>query len=163
MAARSTGTLSKSFASCGGFVAGPTDVIDALRVSARTLIFTAGSTPGALGAASAAIQVAQEESWRRERVLSASTVLRKELKRDGIAVVPGASQILGIKIGDPFEAIAAARDLFEEDVNVGVAVHPAVPKNGALLRVCVNAGHTDRDLEKCASALSSVWKKEWEA
>src|SRR5271163_3477503 len=51
------GTFSKSFASCGGFVAGPADVIDYLRISSRAFLFTASSVPAALGATLAALRI----------------------------------------------------------------------------------------------------------
>ena len=45
------GTFSKSLASCGGFIAGPADVIDFLRVQSRSFMFTAAAVPAAIGAA----------------------------------------------------------------------------------------------------------------
>ena len=48
------GTFSKSLASCGGFIAGPADVIDFLRVQSRSFMFTAAAVPAAIGAALAA-------------------------------------------------------------------------------------------------------------
>ena len=51
------GTFSKSLASCGGFVAGPAEVIDYLRISSRAFLFTASSVPAALGATLAALRI----------------------------------------------------------------------------------------------------------
>ena len=51
------GTFSKSLAACGGFVAGPSEVIDYLRISSRAFLFTASAVPAALGAALAALRV----------------------------------------------------------------------------------------------------------
>ena len=59
------GTFSKSLASCGGFIAGPSDVIDYMRVSARSFLFTAAGVPAAVGAALAALR-----SWHPTRDLS---------------------------------------------------------------------------------------------
>ncbi len=52
------GTFSKSLASCGGFIAGPADVIDFLRVQSRAFLFTASNVPASLGAALAALRAA---------------------------------------------------------------------------------------------------------
>src|SRR3954454_10350265 len=51
------GTFSKSLASCGGFIAGPHEVIDFLRVSSRAFLFTASGVPAAVGAALAALRI----------------------------------------------------------------------------------------------------------
>src|SRR5213076_3445649 len=55
------GTFSKSLASCGGFVAGPADVVDFLRIQSRAFLFTASAVPAALGAALAALRVVRSE------------------------------------------------------------------------------------------------------
>ena len=51
------GTFSKSLASCGGFIAGPADVIEYLRISSRPFIFTASAVPAAVGAALGALRI----------------------------------------------------------------------------------------------------------
>src|SRR5271165_6385375 len=58
------GTFSKSFAACGGFIAGPADVIDYLRISSRAFLFTASSVPAALGAALAALRIIRSPEGR---------------------------------------------------------------------------------------------------
>src|SRR5207248_8627008 len=55
------GTFSKSLASCGGFLAGPADVIDFLRISSRAFMFTASAVPAAVGAALAATRICRSE------------------------------------------------------------------------------------------------------
>jgi 8-amino-7-oxononanoate synthase len=84
------GTFSKSLASCGGFLAGPADVIDYLRVSARPFLFTASAVPAALGAALAALRVLRspDGSPLLERVLQNAWRLRDGLHDLGFAVVP---------------------------------------------------------------------------
>src|SRR5918912_121887 len=55
------GTFSKSLASCGGFIAGPHDVIDFLRVASRAFLFTASAVPAAVGAALAAVRICRSD------------------------------------------------------------------------------------------------------
>ena len=55
------GTFSKSLASCGGFIAGPADVIEYLRIAARAFVFTAAAVPAAIGAALGALRVIRSE------------------------------------------------------------------------------------------------------
>src|SRR5215216_5409222 len=55
------GTFSKSLASCGGFIAGPHEVIDFLRISSRAFLFTASAVPAAVGAALAALRIVRSD------------------------------------------------------------------------------------------------------
>ena len=83
------GTFSKSLASCGGFVAGPAEVIDYLRLSSRAFLFTASAVPAALGAALAALRVVRSDDGPPllERVLANARFLRDGLHELGFAVV----------------------------------------------------------------------------
>jgi 8-amino-7-oxononanoate synthase len=83
------GTFSKSLASCGGFVAGPADVIDYLRVSSRAFLFTASAVPAAVGAALAALRVLRSEDGAPllQRVLENARFFRDGLHELGFAVL----------------------------------------------------------------------------
>ncbi len=83
------GTFSKSLASCGGFVAGPADVIDYLRVSSRAFLFTASAVPAAVGAALAALRVLRSDDGPPllQRVLDNARFFRDGLHELGFAVV----------------------------------------------------------------------------
>ncbi|MFI5004365.1 MAG: aminotransferase class I/II-fold pyridoxal phosphate-dependent enzyme [Solirubrobacterales bacterium] len=83
------GTFSKSLASCGGFVAGPADVIEYLRIYSRPFLFTASAVPAALGAALAALRVVRspEGPPLLARVLDNAWRLRDGLAELGFAVV----------------------------------------------------------------------------
>ena len=82
-------TFSKSLASCGGFVAGPADVIEYLRIYSRPFLFTASAVPASLGAALAALRVmrASDGPPLLERVLANARLLRDGLQDLGFAVV----------------------------------------------------------------------------
>ena len=83
------GTFSKSLASCGGFVAGPHEVIDYLRIYSRAFLFTASAVPAAVGAALAALRVLRsaEGPPLLARVLENARQLRDGLQERGFAVV----------------------------------------------------------------------------
>ena len=61
------GTFSKSLASCGGFIAGPADVIDFLRVQSRSFMFTASAVPAAVGAALGALRIIRSDEGAEMR------------------------------------------------------------------------------------------------
>ncbi|HEV7528117.1 MAG TPA: aminotransferase class I/II-fold pyridoxal phosphate-dependent enzyme [Solirubrobacteraceae bacterium] len=83
------GTFSKSLASCGGFVAGSSDVIEYLRLYSRAFLFTASAVPAAVGAALAALRVVRSDDGPPllARVLENARQLRDGLQERGFAVV----------------------------------------------------------------------------
>jgi 8-amino-7-oxononanoate synthase len=147
------GTFSKSLGSCGGFLVGPTDVIDYLRVSCRPFLFTASGVPAAMAAALAAIRIARDEDWRREAVMERADQLRRGLRQLGYDAGPehGAA-IVSLEIGDDWQAARLWRTLLDNGVYTNCAVAPAVAPGRALLRTSVIATHTERQIDEALSA-----------
>jgi 8-amino-7-oxononanoate synthase len=141
------GTFSKALASCGGFVAGPQQVIDYLKVTCRPLMFTASGVPASLAAALAAARIAQVEEWRRQAVLARAEQLRAGLAELGYPVASRAeSPIVAASIGDNWEAGLLWKSLLDEGVYTNCAIPPAVPR--AVLRTSVMATHTADDIDR---------------
>jgi 8-amino-7-oxononanoate synthase len=149
------GTFSKSLASCGGFVAGPRDVIDYLKITCRPLLFTASGVPAALAAASAAVDIARVEDWRREVLAARAAQLRGGLMDLGFRV-GGAdgSPVIPVHIGDVWEAGALWKSLLAHGVYTNCAVPPAVPR--ALLRTSVMATHSEADIDAALSGFAAA-------
>ncbi len=155
------GTFSKSLASCGGFIAGPADVVDYLRIASRPFIFTAAGVPAAVGAALAALRVIRAEGPElMRRVLDNASYLRQGFGELGLRMVePGtladrsqvSTPVVPVMVGEDWQAVLLWKALFDAGVYTNVAIHPAVPPGGALLRTSVMAtherGHLDRALE----------------
>jgi 8-amino-7-oxononanoate synthase len=167
------GTFSKSLASCGGFVAGPADVVEYLRIQSRAFLFTASAVPAALGAALAALRVLRSERGPEllAAVLANARYLRDGLEQRGFRVVqpqalPGGGDvvtpIVPIEVGDDWKAALLWRALYDAGVFVNTALHPAVPPGGALLRTSVMATHDRPTLERALNAFSIV-KADFEA
>jgi len=155
------GTFSKSLASCGGFVAGPADVIEYLRISARAFVFTAAAVPASLGAALEAIRICRREGGALfARLLDNAAYLRRGFTELGLRVVePGRlpdgsaaiTPVVPVVVGEDWQAVLLWKALFDAGVYTNVALHPAVPPGGALLRTSLMAtherDHIDRALE----------------
>jgi 8-amino-7-oxononanoate synthase len=183
------GTFSKSLASCGGFVAGPAEVIEYLRYYSRAFIFTASAVPAALGAALSALRVlrSSEGTAMLSRVLDNAWHLRDGLQKLGFAVVspqplptdrgwdavPGVrvdtdgapaivTPIVPVLVGDDWKAALLWRALYDAGVFVNTALHPAVPPGGALLRTSVMATHDRGTLDRALEVFARV-KGEFEA
>ena len=161
------GTFSKSLASCGGFISGPADVVDFLRVQSRAFMFTASAVPAAVGATLAALRVIRSDEGREllGRVLENARYLQRGLDERGFDVVqptpmPDGSDVLTpivpVTIGDDWEAVLFWRALYDEGVYANVALYPAVPRGGALLRTSVMATHDRSHLDRALGAFEKA-------
>jgi 8-amino-7-oxononanoate synthase len=168
------GTFSKSFASCGGFLAGPADVIDYLRISSRAFLFTASAVPAALGAALAALRIVRspEGPALLAAVLEQARYLAGGLRALGFQVLSGEPVRLGpgedapvgtvvtpivpVLVGDDWKAALLWRALYDGGVFTNCALHPAVPPGGALLRTSVMATHDTRTLDRALEVFARV-------
>jgi len=166
-------TFSKSLASCGGVIAGPADVIEFLRIASRPFMFTASAVPAAIGAALAAVRICRSEEGRElfANVLANARYLHRGLDELGFQVVAPTSlpdgtevvtPVVPVVVGDDWKAALLWKALYDAGVYVNVALHPAVPPAGALLRTSVMATHDQAVLDDALEAFASV-KQTFEA
>lgn len=157
------GSLSKAVASTGGFIAGKEDLIDVLRYTARALMFSTSSTPATAAAAGASIGIigSAEGDGLRSDVLTQASYLRTSLAKAfgeehadyaGREVTP----ITPFKIGDSLKAASISRSLIDAGTYVGAALYPAVPEDGAILRLCVTANTTSDEIDQLVDDLGGL-------
>jgi 8-amino-7-oxononanoate synthase len=155
------GTFSKSLASAGGFIAGPAEVIDFLRVQSRAFMFTASAVPAAMGAALGALRVIRSAEGPElfARVLDNARYLHNGLAQLGYQV-PEATEvitpIIPVVVGDDWDAVLLWKALYDAGVYVNVALYPAVQRGGALLRTSVMASHDREHLDKALAIFERV-------
>ncbi|MGH2762417.1 MAG: aminotransferase class I/II-fold pyridoxal phosphate-dependent enzyme [Thermoleophilaceae bacterium] len=161
------GTFSKSLASCGGFIAGPRDVIDFLRVQSRSFMFTAAAVPAAVGAALGALRIIRSDEGPElmARVLDNARYLHDGLGalgyevmepnrlRDGSELI---TPIVPVLVRDDWKAVLLWRALYDAGVYVNVAIYPAVQRGGALLRTSVMATHERDQLDRALQSFERV-------
>jgi 8-amino-7-oxononanoate synthase len=160
------GTFSKSLASCGGFIAGSAEVIDFLRISSRPFIFTASAVPAAVGAALGALRVIRAEGPElMARLLENAAYLRTGFRELGLRVIePGTlpdgseanTPVVPVLVGEDWQAVLLWKALFDAGVYTNVAIHPAVPPGGALLRTSVMATHDREHLDRALEIVARV-------
>ncbi|HEY2160713.1 MAG TPA: aminotransferase class I/II-fold pyridoxal phosphate-dependent enzyme [Solirubrobacteraceae bacterium] len=166
-------TFSKSLASCGGVIAGPADVIEFLRVQSRAFMFTASGVPASLGAALAAVRLCRSEEGRElmARVLDNARYLHRGLRELGLQVVEPTrladgtevvTTVVPVVVGDDWKAALLWKALYDAGLYVNVALHPAVPPAGALLRTSVMASHDRPTLDRAIEIFAAV-KRSFEA
>jgi 8-amino-7-oxononanoate synthase len=148
-------TFSKSLASCGGFIAGPVDVIGFLRLFCRPILFTASNVPASLGAALAAAKIARQEDWRRERVVDLADRLRSGLTDLGYNVGGHTqSAIVPVHIDDLVGTGLLWRALLDRGVYTNCSLPPAVQR--PMLRTSVMATHTEDHIDRALDAFAQV-------
>src|SRR3954468_5963626 len=159
------GTFSKSLASCGGFIAGPADVIDFLRVSSRAFLFTAAAVPAAIGAALAATKICRSSEGPElfGKLLENARYLHSGLTDLGYRVVehPGdvMTPVVPVIVGDDWKAVLFWKALYDAGVYTNVALYPSVPRGGALLRTSLMATHERVHLDHALSVFERVGKE----
>jgi 8-amino-7-oxononanoate synthase len=160
------GTFSKSLASCGGFIAGSAEVVDFLRINSRPFIFTASAVPAAVGAALGALRVIRSEGPElMAKLLGNAAYLRQGFRDLGLRVIePGTlpdgteanTPVVPVLVGEDWQAVLLWKALFDEGVYTNVALHPAVPPGGALLRTSVMATHELEHLDRALETFGRV-------
>ena len=135
------GTLSKAIGSSGGFIAGPSSLIDLLINSARSFIYSTAPPPAAIAAAIQGVTMASSETgdelratlWRNHETLGGELgILRSE---------PGRSAIVPIIVGDEAKTMSLSASLADQGFLVPGVRFPTVPRGSARLRVTLSAAH----------------------
>jgi len=160
------GTFSKSLASCGGFIAGSEEVVEYLRISARPFIFTASAVPAAVGAALAALRIIRSEGPElMARLLDNARYLRRGISELGLVVIePGTlpdgseatTPVVPVVVGEDWQAVMLWKALYDAGLYTNVAIHPAVPPGGALLRTSLMASHEREHLDRALAMIESA-------
>jgi 7-keto-8-aminopelargonate synthetase-like enzyme len=140
-------TFSKSFASLGGYVVGDSKIIEYIRHQARSLMFSASITPASLGAVQKALEIIQNQPWRRERLWEITRIMNKELIAMGYHTGNTESAIVPVFIRDIEKTFKLWYFLREFGIFTNPVIAPAVPLEDALIRTSFTATHTDEDLD----------------
>jgi 8-amino-7-oxononanoate synthase len=149
----SINTAGKALGVGGAFVAGPEWAIDALVQGGRSFIFSTAPPPSVAEALLAALEVIRSEPQRRKALLMRARYLRKQLVDAGVVLSAGESQIIPIIVGDNNRAPILAGKLQEEAFDVRAIRPPSVPPGTARLRVSVNTGLSESDLDRFVKSL----------
>jgi len=153
------GTFSKSFASCGGYIAGDEEVIHYVKHNARSLIFSA-SIPGPNAAAAlAALNIMKREPERIERLNQIGLTMRREFKNLGFDIGNSETPVIPIIIGDDLLTLKTWKQLFDSGVFVNPILSPATPPGRQLLRTSYMATHTDEQIDQVLTIFEKVGKE----
>ncbi|MET0397629.1 MAG: aminotransferase class I/II-fold pyridoxal phosphate-dependent enzyme [Longimicrobiaceae bacterium] len=149
-------TFSKSFASIGGAIAGPADVVHYLKHHARTLIFSASMPPSAVATVLACLEVMEREPERRERLWDNAGYLRGGLQSLGFDTAESETPIIPVSTGHMEHTFIFWKALFDAGVFTNPVLPPAVPESACRLRTSVMATHTRDQLDQVLDAFARV-------
>lgn len=153
------GSMSKSLASTGGFVAGSRELIEYLRTNSKQTIFSAAISPSMAAAASASLTILQTEPQHLERLWRNTKRYREILKGLGLDTWDSETPAVPIVLGSKELVYRFWQALLEKGVFTVMSIAPAVPPGKDLIRTAVSALHSDEDMEKIAAAMAYAVKQ----
>lgn len=149
------GTLSKALASEGGFACGSQLLIDYLRNTARSFIFSTSLAPAALAAAKEALSILAHEPELVSRLQNNTKVFLETLNAVGVET-SSPSAIVPIIIGDAGKAMRLAAELKEKGIYLSAIRYPTVAKGSARLRIAIMATHKENELREAAKKIADA-------
>jgi len=146
------GTLSKTTASCGGYVAGSKALAAILKAQAGGFVYSVGLAPALAAAAAASLALIGREPERVGRMRANGRHFFEAARRHGLdtGLSIGAS-VTPVIVGDSIRAAQLSNDLHEAGINVLPIIHPAVPEGQARLRFFITSEHTPTQLDPAAA------------
>jgi 8-amino-7-oxononanoate synthase len=151
------GTLSKTLAGCGGYIAGSAALVENLKYTAPGFVYSVGLSPTDAAAALAALGVMQREPQRVTRLRALSALFLRLARDAGLDTGSSSgSAVVPVIVGDSMRALRLAQRLFERGINVQPILYPAVPESSARLRFFITTLHREEQLRSAVQAVSDA-------
>ena len=153
------GTFSKSLASIGGFIAANQTIIDSLRHTCRTYIFSASMTPASTAAALEALHIIQQEPERIEALWDVTNYALKRFREEGFEIGETESPIIPLYVRDLEKTFVVVARAFEEGVFINPVIPPACAPSDTLVRYALMANHTHEQVDRSVVILKKVFQE----
>ena len=153
------GTFSKSLASIGGFVAADKTIINWLRHTARTYIFSASDTPAATASALEALHIIQKEPERIQALWDVTNYALTKFREAGFEIGDTESPIIPLYVRDLEKTFMVTKMAFDEGVFINAVIPPACAPQDTLVRFALMATHTKEQVDRAVAALVKVFKE----
>ncbi|MDL2269721.1 aminotransferase class I/II-fold pyridoxal phosphate-dependent enzyme [Desulfosarcina sp. OttesenSCG-928-A07] len=151
------GTLSKTLAGCGGFIAGEKALVEHLKYAAPGFVYSVGMAPPLAAASREALRILLKEPWRVETLQKRSLEFFQTIRNLGLNTgVAQGHAIVPIIVGSSVKAVKESHQLLEAGIHVQPVITPAVEEKAARLRFFLSALHTEADI-----ALACDQVKRW--
>lgn len=153
------GSLSKSLASTGGFVAASREIVEYLRTNSKQTIFSAALSPSQAAAAQASLEIMQSEPEHLDRLWANTRKYRAIVKGLGLDTWGSETPAVPIVLGSKERVYQFWRALMEQGIFTVLSIAPAVPAGKDLIRTAVSAMHTDEQLEQIGDAMAYALRR----
>jgi 8-amino-7-oxononanoate synthase len=153
------GTFSKSLASIGGFIAADSTIINWLRHTARSYIFSASCTPAATASALEALHIIQNEPERLKALWDVTNYALAKFREAGFEIGDTESPIIPLYVRDSEKTFRATARAFEEGVFINPVIPPACAPQDTLVRFALMANHTKEQVDLAVERLSKVFRE----
>ncbi len=155
-----TSTLGKALGGAmGGFTSGKKEVIEMLRQKSRPYLFSNSLAPGIVGAALQVLEMLENDTTLRDKVMWNAEYFRKEMVAAGFDIPEGDAAIVPVMLYDAKLSQVMADKLLDEGVYVIGFFFPVVPRDKARIRVQLSAAHTKEQLDHTIAAFTKVGKE----
>ena len=154
------GTLSKALASCGGYIAGSSALVEYLRYTAPGFVYSVGLSPPNAAAALAALRVLAAQPHRVSRLRELSALFLTLAAQRGLNTGTAAgTPVVPVIVGNSVKSLRLARALFDRGINIQPILHPAVPEHAARLRFFITTNHSDAQIREAVGAVADELDK----
>ena len=153
------GTFSKSLASIGGFIAADKVIINYLRHTSRTYIFSASATPAATASALEALHIIQQEPERIAALWEVTNYALAKFREAGFEIGETESPIIPLYVRDLEKTFTVTKRAFDEGVFINAVIPPACAPQDTLVRFALMATHTKEQVDRAVAALTKVFKE----
>jgi 8-amino-7-oxononanoate synthase/acyl carrier protein len=154
------GTLSKTFGSCGGYIAGTRALIEYLKYTSPGFVYSVGLPPSNAAAALAALRLLEDEPQRVAAVQHNSQFFLAEARKRGLNTGLGNNTpVVPVVIGNSLHALQLSHELFELGINVQPILYPAVEESAARLRFFITSTHSEEQIIRTVDAVAQELNK----
>ncbi|HEY0296248.1 MAG TPA: aminotransferase class I/II-fold pyridoxal phosphate-dependent enzyme [Bordetella sp.] len=154
------GTLSKTLAGCGGYIAGETALIEHLKFLAPGFLYSVGMPPPVAAASLASLRHMQQHPERVATLQARGHYFLEQAKAAGIDTGSSAGlAVVPAIVGSSLRAAKWSEVLFSQGINVQPILYPAVPEQSARLRFFISCMHSEADIDKTVQGLRALQQK----
>jgi 8-amino-7-oxononanoate synthase len=154
------GTLSKSFGSCGGYIAGCREIVEYLKYTSPGFVYSVGLPPPNAAAALAALRLLEQEPQRVSQLQARSRLFLQLARQQGLNTgLSNNTPIVPVIIGNSLHALRLSRQLFERGINVQPILYPAVEEQASRLRFFISCCHSEEQIQQAVAATAEELRR----
>ncbi len=154
------GTLSKSFGSCGGYIAGRRELVEYLKYTSPGFVYSVGIPPSNAAAALASLRLLEQEPQRVTQLQARARLFLQLAREQGLNTgLSNNTPVVPVIIGNSLHALRLSRQLFERGINVQPILYPAVEEQASRLRFFISCCHSEDQIRQAVAATAEELRK----